>query len=194
MKIFTPLFLAFLFGFSPLSPEIETTEVTNGHYLGKGQQSYSLSAEQLVAMITDYPNSCQYSHCRYHVPNVEETRVFAGPGAQQFYLWTKIKNIKSGSYFSQVTIEENGEEVTIKNSMVSPAVALELSRKYGLPHEPIMDTTDSLWTLTEKPGETLVEIKIETSSNSGLINRFPKKVLSGLRESIEALLSNLMAQ
>ncbi len=183
--------LALFVAFTALAAEVETTEVTHGHYQGKGHGVFAVPMEKLVSVITDYTNACQTSSCHYNVPNVEETRIFPGESNDQFYTWTKIKSVKSGSYFSQVRIERSSQEVTITNSMVPEKLGKELSTKYNLPNQPLMDTTVSTWILSSSGETTEAVIKIETTSSSFIITRFPAQVLKNLKETIEALLANL---
>ncbi len=174
-------------------PEIQAERVGTGHYVARGFNKSQLSMDTLGVVIKDYEASCQSSDCRYSMPNVVETRTFGNVASDKFYTWTKIKNTKTGTYFSEVLTERGEQRLKIINRMMTNDEARSLVAEHGLQHKPIMDTTISTWDLKEvydaqnNYQTTEARITIDVSTDSFIINRFPSKVLSNLRDSVEAL-------
>ena len=178
------------------APNIWAKKIKTGHYQGQGFDSYQLPMEHLIEVINNYGESCQYSHCRYYMPNVVEMRSFGDTSANKFYTWTKINNIKTGTYFSEINIERKPKSIKIISRMLEKFEAKPFVRQYGLKHDPIMDTTVATWDINEtynqqgKLEQTKAKINIDVTSDSFIINRIPKKVLDNLKETMMALLKN----
>lgn len=179
-----------------ISTEIMAERTRRGHYLGKGSNSYQLPMKNLVEVINSYNESCQYSSCRYYMPNVVEMRSLGDEDSNKFYTWTKIKNLTTGTYFSEITVEKKIRSIKIISRMLSKNEARQLVSRYGLAHRPLMDTTIATWDIKEiynQVGQfekTNAQITIEVSSNNRIINSMPSKVLDNLKGTMRALLKN----
>jgi len=106
----------------------------------------------VVDAIAAYDQYCA-SGCKFYVPSVVTAQILQyARRADDFYVWTSVKDIKDSSWFSHVTVEHGARSTRVVVRMVGDTKAEALHMATKLEHAPSVDGTVSVYDLSEVPG------------------------------------------
>ncbi len=155
-------------------------------------------AQTIVDVLTDYAHYCDEG-CKYRYPSVKKTLVLPFRRTpSSFYVWTFVEDIKNSEWFSHVTVKSEGNRTVVTFAMVTERQGKALERKYGKPHDPVFDRCITRYDIREisrdgKFQKTHLTFSAQVSV-SGLISLFSGAVHSGLEDTAEAILRNILSQ
>lgn len=133
---------------------------------------HSFDVDKPLAAVVDaiaaYDQYCARG-CKFYVPSVVTAQILQyGRRADDFYVWTSVKDIKDSSWFSHVTVEHGARSTRVVVRMVGDTKAAALHKATKLEHAPSVDGTVNVYDLSEvAPGKTHVTFT-ETVSISGV--------------------------
>lgn len=146
------------------------------------------SLENTVKKITDYENTC-YKDCKYKISSISEIKIIKehNYSSNNFYTWTKNKNIFNSKYFSHVSIVNKNNSTFIIQKQVSKEIAKELELKTGLKHKPLLDNLISSYELYKNDEKIHVNYSIEIGYSGFMLNMASNKIETKIDESIEEI-------
>lgn len=162
----------------------------------EGSHATSKSPTEVVAILTAYDQTCE-SGCRYARPNLKEIRRLSYRSTtSRWYTWSEIKNtIRNVKFFTEVTLESSGAARTLKSRQLDdgdgPLIAA-LEEHTGLPHSPAFDRALTVTALEPHGDVTRVTQSVFLSS-SGMLSMWSGKIIASVKESMEAVFSNIGA-
>jgi hypothetical protein len=148
----------------------------------------------VVAVLVAYDQYCAHG-CRYQVPSVVTAQILAyARHADDFFVWTSVKDIKDSTWFSRVTVQRTDHGARVVIRMVNPATAVTLAKASQREHAPSVDGSSNVYELTdlgEKTPKTRVTLTA-TVSLSGVSALFGSGIVRDrLEEAAQAMRKNV---
>ncbi len=155
------------------------------------------SKASLEKALLSYGDWCD-SGCRYKSPGVKvDKRLKFRDTPQRFYTWTWVSDIKDLKYFSEVTVTKNARSLKITKRALGDkdkALIKELKTVSGYPHKPLLDSSVNVVTVDALAAESGHKCRVTMDTKvrvGGFLSMFSGRVLSGLKDSTNAILKAL---
>ena len=171
--------------------QVDARRIRRGEYKGVGEFHSDKSMEEILNIINNYEEFCQYSYCHYHTPNLAEMKVFKTSNPNIFYTWSKIDNVTISTYYSKVIVTNLPSEITINSKIVSKREARILNRINGLVHMPIMDTTEVNWNLKQLTDKTYAKLILKATTKSFILDSMPSQIIMNMKKTIRSVINNI---
>lgn len=149
----------------------------------------SKSPDQVLSILTDYPNICSKG-CKYQRDDlVVVKKVSYLSGASEWYTWSHVKStMKDVTFFTHVKVQKSGNGTfTSDNRQLGKNDAkliAELEKKTGLKHAPAFDEGNTHSTTQLLPeGKTKITQTV-TLSVSGMLAMWEGKILDNMKKSL----------
>jgi len=171
--------------------QVDARRIRPGVYKGVGEFNSDKSMEEILNIINNYEEFCQYSYCNYHTPNLAKMKVFKTSNPNVLYTWSKIDNVTTSSYYSKVNVTNLPSEIIINSRMVTKREAKILKRKYGLSHMPIMDTTEVNWKLKQLSNKTYAKLSLKATTTSFILDSMQSQIIMNMKKTISSVINNI---
>lgn len=180
---FTCTLIALLFCFSSLALDFEASSPSKGEFVARASGVVQASPQRVLDILEDIENACEEG-CRYYAPSIKKSVAIKRVENIQ-YNWTFVDEFMDSKYFSKSIREEFALRfMTPTKEEIKELVTTNFK------HEPLFYTRTGVWTVTETENGTYVTFDLSMKTNKGVVSRFKKKVIKGLKKSVIANFRN----